>query len=832
MLNRILVPTGTKQTAVITALALLLVAAALLVFLQSPSAAQGNDKATGNLALSSPNPGELVITWNAPSNAPDDYRVTWKKSDGRWHSYKNDNTVEGGNAFPTGTSHTLSGLEEGTAYQARVRARYHNSGGKVEHSGPWSDAVEITISATPSQDGEGDSNEGRSTSPPAKPTGLITAASHDNVLLSWDDPDDDSITGYQVLRGPDADNLAVLLDDTGSTSASYTDSTVEAEMTYVYAVRGRNAHGLGQQSDPVSATTPAAPPAKPTGLLTAASHDSVLLAWDNPDDDSITGYQVLRGEDADNLAVLLDDTGSTSASYTDSTVEAEMTYVYAVRGRNAHGLGQQSDPVSATTPAAPPAKPTGLLTAASHDSVLLAWDNPDDDSITGYQVLRGPDADNLAVLTDDTESAGTSYTDSSAVAQTTYVYAVRARNTHGLGPQSDPVTVTTSAAPEEDDPPTSARALSSVEFTLHGKDVRTVYACRFIGFADITDDCTIDIDTTTPIFAVDGTMDEDYDLTVKVDSKTSNGNSAPEVVDQDDLIGTDQQVTLTFQVGRNQLHLRGDRDGFSNPYYQTVNRYLRVNVVSKWNASFTLDGEELDTTGTCDEDAIKSIAANCTIDLDSTTAIFAVDGTLQGSDDLLTVKIGRDISNADSAPAVVEHNGLIGTDRQVELTFRVGTNLLHVSGHYYKVVAEKPDPLGPYEVGDGFSMRFPETFPIEYYYPHGDTRGFTMSWTECRITSRDVYGHLVHGDGLRFNESSRVLSGRIPSVYGSSSYHEGKSIHPTTYYLGYEVKGTHVVSYKKSPGSGTGGFRYWTITRNCKGTLDYYITIEEPEPEP
>ena len=103
----------------------------------------------------------------------------------------------------------MTGLEEGTAYQARVRARYHNAAGNVEQSGPWSDAVEITISATPSQDGEGDSNEGPSTSPPAKPTGLITAASHDSVLLCpGTDPGDDSITGYQVLRGPDADNLA------------------------------------------------------------------------------------------------------------------------------------------------------------------------------------------------------------------------------------------------------------------------------------------------------------------------------------------------------------------------------------------------------------------------------------------------------------------------------------------------------------------------------------------------------------------------------------------------------------------------------------------------
>ena len=80
MLKRKLHSSGPGQTALTMAAAVLLVAAALLIFLQSQAEAQGNDKATSNLALSSPNPGELVITWDAPSNAPDDYRLIWKPS--------------------------------------------------------------------------------------------------------------------------------------------------------------------------------------------------------------------------------------------------------------------------------------------------------------------------------------------------------------------------------------------------------------------------------------------------------------------------------------------------------------------------------------------------------------------------------------------------------------------------------------------------------------------------------------------------------------------------------------------------------------------------------
>ena len=376
----------------------------LLLVVHLPAEAQANDRDVGGVTVTSPNPGELVIAWDAPGNAPDDYRVTWKKSTAKWPSYKKGNTVDGGNAFPTGTSHTVSGLEEGTAYKARVRARYHNSSGKVQKSGPWSDAVETTISATPSQDGEGDSNEGHSTNPPAKPTGMLTAASHDSVLLSWTDPGDDTITGYQVLRGPDADNLAVLADDTGD--------------------------------------------------------------------------------------------------------------------------------------------------------------------------------------------ANTSYADSSVAAETSYAYAVRARNAHGLGPQSDPRTATTLAAPEEDDPPTSARAIAGPEFTLDGKDLDTTGTCNQDNIVQITDACTINIDTTTVIFAVDGTLDSNDRLTVKIGRDKAAVDSVSTVADESDLRGTDQTVTLTFPAGRSLMRLWGDEDGTSGG---SEEHFYRVNVLPYWE----LNGDRLSKSDVC-----------------------------------------------------------------------------------------------------------------------------------------------------------------------------------------------------------------------------------------
>ena len=174
---------------------LVLVAALLLavpfLFHAGATVHAADNEITG-VTLTSLNPGEIAITWDAPSRAPSDYRVTWKKSDGKWPSYKNDNTVDGGNAFPTGTSHTVTGPRRGrpnTSVRVRDPLLRRQTTTSTE-SGPWSDPpAELTVSAQPPpKKGEGDSNEGRSTNPPAKPQGLLAAAMHNSVSLFWDRP--------------------------------------------------------------------------------------------------------------------------------------------------------------------------------------------------------------------------------------------------------------------------------------------------------------------------------------------------------------------------------------------------------------------------------------------------------------------------------------------------------------------------------------------------------------------------------------------------------------------------------------------------------------------
>ena len=148
------------------------------------------------LTLTSVEPGQLVITWTAPeADTADDYRVTWTRRDQNWPSWRDENR----NAYPIATTLTINGLDEGVEYMVRVRARMDQNTASP-WSGPWSQATQA-VSAP--QAGA-----------PASPAGLVVTLDYGAPVLSWDDPADDSITGYRIRRGPRANDLPALVNDT------------------------------------------------------------------------------------------------------------------------------------------------------------------------------------------------------------------------------------------------------------------------------------------------------------------------------------------------------------------------------------------------------------------------------------------------------------------------------------------------------------------------------------------------------------------------------------------------------------------------------------------
>ena len=120
---------------------------------------------------------------------------------------------------------------------------------------------------------------------------------------------------------------------------------------------GNNETLTSAATDAVVTAEPSGPPAKPTGLSATASHDSVTLTWNDPGDDSITGYVILRrvreNDVGGEFSELVPDTGSAATTYTDDTVVAGITYTYRIKAINEYGVSERSRWFHTHTPAAP-----------------------------------------------------------------------------------------------------------------------------------------------------------------------------------------------------------------------------------------------------------------------------------------------------------------------------------------------------------------------------------------------------------------------------------------------------------------------------------------------
>ena len=268
---------------------ILLATVAISTFYFATVQAENHGAITG-LTLTSEAPGTLTVSWEATSPTPTDYRVDWAKSDEEYTSWK----VDDGHVYlaDTATAVTITDLEHDTEYKIRMRARYYRG----EHEGkswggPWATET-ITVAGEPAETPTPEPAETPTPEPakeepvkrppkddparddpapedttPAAPSLINTAVTEGQVLLSWFKPLDDTITGYQILRGPDADSLVVIEDDTGSSSTSYTDTAPPAGQTHTYGVKARNSAGLS----PAGTATAAVPAAE---VLITARHGS------------------------------------------------------------------------------------------------------------------------------------------------------------------------------------------------------------------------------------------------------------------------------------------------------------------------------------------------------------------------------------------------------------------------------------------------------------------------------------------------------------------------------------------------------------------------------
>ena len=219
---------------------------------------------------------------------------------------------------------------------------------------------------------------GAPTDPPGAPRNLTGTANPDGtVTLSWDAPDDDTVTGYQILRRRPTEGENTLLvhqNDTGSTATEYTDSDVTPDVRHVYRVKAVNAAGLSSWSNFVRVTpTQPAEPAQNSAATGAPGISGTVRVGETltadtsgiADGDGLTnvsyGYQwIVTDGGAD-----IDITSATDSSYTladaDEGLAIKVKVSFTDDAGNEESLtSAATDDVASAGPKDPPLAPENL----------------------------------------------------------------------------------------------------------------------------------------------------------------------------------------------------------------------------------------------------------------------------------------------------------------------------------------------------------------------------------------------------------------------------------------------------------------------------------------
>ena len=281
------------------------------------------------------------------------------------------------------------------------------------------------------------------------------------VTLTWRAPDADTDpSDYRILRHrPEAGETEPLgyVSSTGNTATSFTDTAAEPEVLYVYRVQASDVNGQwGEVSEPVSIRVPRSnSPATGAPVITGMAQVGQTLTMyihDIADADGMenTVFRIKWLADGMVIQGVYDHVLLLVAADEGKRIEVRVSFTDDA-GNEENLTSAATDAVAAAEPSEPPAKPTGLTATASHGQVVLTWDDPGDDSITGYVILRrireNDQGGEFSELVADTGTAATTYTDDTVDASTHYTYRIKAINEYGVSERSRWYHIDTPAAP-------------------------------------------------------------------------------------------------------------------------------------------------------------------------------------------------------------------------------------------------------------------------------------------------------------------------------------------------------------------------------------------------
>ena len=358
-----------------------------------------------------------TLNWTDPSDSTITAYQIRQSTDG--DSNWSPDWTEIAGSGPTTVFHQVTGLVNAITYTFQIRAMRGNVASVESES--------ATVTAV---------------LPPAKPANFEAAAGDRQVTLTWDDPNDVTITGYGVKQGTGEWTDIPDSAPGGANALSFTVTELVNGNPYTFQIRAMQGDLAGVSSDSKTGT-PFPPPGAPSNLKIAVSSVAARLSWDDPADNTITGYEVWQSEDggtpsADDWTPIEGSVKTTTGTTVGGLVNGA-EYTFQIRAVNAAGPGPGSESVTATLK---PAKP--VVTAQGDDGqVTLSWPNPNDVSITGYQIKQ--DTGDWAAI--ESDATTTSHTVTGLTNWTAYTFQLRAMQGAVEGDASDAVPATPGVVP-------------------------------------------------------------------------------------------------------------------------------------------------------------------------------------------------------------------------------------------------------------------------------------------------------------------------------------------------------------------------------------------------
>lgn len=265
----------------------------------------------------------------------------------------------------TGTSLVWQGLQNGTAYQVRVRA--HNRAPEPSGFSAWS-ATEIPAA------------------PPAAPaapttTRLDAVGSQNQLQVNWNQPatNGDAISGYQldVLQGGSVVRTVSVAAGQTSQAVTVDNSTT----TYTFRVRAQNKAGWGSYSPPSAPRQSFGQPGAPTSVSAQPGNNQVTTTWTPGAANGATASQLSYQYSVNNGAWRGDwvSGGSGTGVIGNGQVNNNGTYTIRIRAVATVGADSEQGAPSAASNQVAPYGPIGNPTAnasASGTSITVSWSSP------------------------------------------------------------------------------------------------------------------------------------------------------------------------------------------------------------------------------------------------------------------------------------------------------------------------------------------------------------------------------------------------------------------------------------------------------------------------